>query len=105
MGNDADAGMLVADACHLLRGEALVYGTIALPQDDARIAHRFRTVPAEFLVRAPDDHLLERNAHAIADVAADVLVGREANFFPGFESPLQNCGRVGTGANGAAVLA
>src|SRR5437879_12412734 len=104
MGNDADAGMLVADACHLLRGEALAYGTIALPQDDARIAHRFRTVPAEFLVRVPDNHLLERNAHAIAGVAADVLVGKEEKFFAGFESPRQNRDAVGSGENGYVVV-
>src|SRR5437879_4718759 len=105
MGNDANARMLAADALDLLRREALVHGAIALPEDDARAANRFRGVSAKFLIRVPNDHLLDGDAHAIAGVAAKVLVGAEENFFSALQSPVHDGGRVGTGADRAAVLA
>src|SRR5229473_3102655 len=78
--DDTNARMLTADALDLLRGEALVHGTVALPENDARVAYCFPRVSAKFLVGIPDDHLVERDAHAIAGVAAKVLVGEEENF-------------------------
>src|SRR6267378_3836137 len=103
--DDANAGMLAANALHLLRGEALVHGAVALPENDARVANRFRRVSTQFLVRIPDDHLIERDAHAIASVAAKVFVGKEENFFAGFEGPFHDGSRVGAGADRAAILA
>src|SRR5882762_999543 len=50
MRDDANAGMLAADALDLLRREALVHGAIALPEDDARVVNRFRSVSAKFLI-------------------------------------------------------
>src|SRR6266513_2652979 len=105
MRNDANAGMLAADALDLLRREALVHGAIALPEDDARTADRFRRVSAKFLVGIPDDHLFEGDAHAIAGVAAEVLVGEEKHFFACLEGPVHDASGVGTGANRAAMLA
>src|SRR6266851_4011257 len=102
--DDANTGMLAADALDLLRCEALVHGAIALPEDDARAANRFRRVSAKFLVRIPDDHLFERDAHAIAGVAAEVLVGEEENFFARLEGPVHDRGCVGAGADRAAPL-
>src|SRR5712664_1722312 len=104
MRDDANAGMLAADALDLLRREALVHGAIALPEDDARAANRFRRVSAKFLVGIPNDHLLERDAHAIAGVAAEVLVGKEENFFARLEGPVHDRGGIGTGADRAAML-
>src|ERR1700719_1009793 len=104
MSDDANAGMLAADAIHLLRREALMHGAIALPEDDARAANRFRRVSAKFLVGIPDNHLFERDVHAIAGVASEVLVGKEENFFAGFESPLHDPGGVGASAHRAAML-
>src|SRR5713226_10326580 len=92
MGDDANARMLAADALDLLRSEALVHGAVALPQNNARTANRFRRVSAKFLVRIPHDHLLERDAHAIAGVAAEVLVGEEENFFARLEGPVHDRG-------------
>src|SRR6267378_2568653 len=103
--DDANAGMLAADALHLLRRETLVYGAVALPENDARVANRFRCVSAKFLVRIPDDHLIERDAHAISGITAKVFVGEEENFFAGLEGPLHDGGGVGTGADRAAILA
>src|SRR5260370_9763472 len=97
--------MLAADALNLLRGEALVHGAVAFPEDDARAADRFRRVSAKFLVRIPDDHLLERDTHAIAGVAAKVLVGEEEDFFAPLETPFHDGGRAGTGPDRAAPLA
>src|SRR5260370_24924 len=48
--DDANARMFAADAVDLLRGEALVNGAIALPQNDARGADGFRRVSAKLLV-------------------------------------------------------
>src|SRR5205823_12059485 len=85
--------------------ESLVHGTVALPEDDARVANRFRSVSAKILVGIPNDHLIKRDAHRIASVAAEVLVGKEENFFAAFEGPIHDRGGVGTGANRAAMLA
>src|SRR2546429_679319 len=89
----------------LLRREAVVHGAIALPEDDARAANRSRRVSAKFLVGIPDDHLFEGDAHAIAGVAAEVLVGEEKHFFACLEGPVHDASGVGTGANRAAMLA
>src|SRR5260370_11851315 len=105
MRDDANAGMLAADALDLLRREALVHRTIAFPKDDARAANGFRRVSAKFLVGIPDDHLFERDAHAIAGVAAGMLVGEGKNFFTRLESPLHDLGGVGAGADRPALLA
>src|SRR5437870_5496739 len=104
MRDNANAGMLAADALDLLLGKALVHGTIALPEDDARIADRFRRVSVKFLVGVPHDHLFERDAHAIAGVASEVLIGKEENLFADLEGPLHDPSGVGTGANRAALL-
>ncbi len=96
--------MFAADAVDLLRGEALVNGAIALPQNDARGADGFRRVSAKLLVGIPDDHLLERNAHTIAGVAAKVFVGEEENFFAGLEGPFHDFGGIGTGADRPAMF-
>src|SRR6266403_5080690 len=55
MHDDANAGMLAADTLDLLRREALVHGAIALPEDDACAADRFRRGSTKFLVGIPDD--------------------------------------------------
>src|SRR6266446_3497051 len=104
MRDDANAGMLAADARDLLRREALVHRAIALPEDGARAANRFRRVSAIFLIRIPNDHLFERDAHAIAGVASEVLIGKEENFFAVLEGPLHDPGGVGAGADRAAML-
>src|SRR5438552_14261675 len=103
--DDANARMLAADAFDLLSGEALVNGAIALPKDDARVANRFRRLSAKILVGIPDDHLVKRDAHAIAGVAAKVLVWKEENFLATLESPVHDSRGVGAGADRAAVLA
>src|SRR5882762_5484435 len=104
MRDDANSGMLSAHALDLLGGKALVHGAIALPEDDARLADRFRGVSAKFLVGIPDDHFFERDAHAIAGVAAEVLVGEEENFLTRLEGPCHDPGGVGAGADRAALL-
>jgi len=66
--------------------------------------NRFRSVSAKFLIGIPDDHLFERDAHAITGVASEVLVGKEENFFALLEGPLHDPGGVRTGADRAALL-
>src|SRR5260370_5534307 len=105
MNDDANAGMLVADALDLLRGEALVHRTVAFPEDDSRVANLSGRVSAKFLVGIQNDHLFERDAHAIGGVAAEMLIGEEENFSAALEGPLHDRSGVGTGANHPAMLA
>src|SRR6266852_8232770 len=102
--DDANARMFAADAVDLLRGETLVNGAIALPQNDARGADGFRRVSTKLLIRVPNDHLFEGNAHAVARVAAKVFVGEEENFFAALEGPFHDFGGIGTGADRPAVF-
>ncbi len=48
--------------------------------------------------------MLEGNAHAVARVAAKVLVGEEENFFAAFKGPFHDFGGIGTGADRAAMF-
>src|SRR6266571_5096124 len=77
MDDDANAGMFTSDTLDLPQGEALVHRTIAFPEDDTRVADGFRRIAAKFLIRIPNDHPLEWNAHAIASVAAKMLVRKK----------------------------
>src|SRR6266478_4428584 len=104
VGDDANSWVLAADARDLLGREALVHRAVALPENDARTANRFRRVSAKFLVGIPDNHLIQRDAHAVAGVAAKVFVGEEEHFFAGVEGPSHDGGGVGAGANRAAML-
>ncbi len=104
MGDDANAGMLAANAGDLLRRKALVHGTVALPQNDPRPANLVRRIATKFLVGIPNNHLLERDAHAIGSVAAEMLIGEKENFLAAFEGPLHDRGSVRAGANGASMF-
>ena len=77
MDDDADAGMLPADGLNLPRGEALVNRAVPFPQDHLRALHLLGIESAEDLVRIPDDHLVERDAHLVRGVAAEMLIGQE----------------------------
>ena len=59
--------------------------------------------PAHFLMRIPDHHLLKRNSHAVAGVAAQVLVGNEQAFLAARERPLHHLARVRRRAHRPAV--
>ncbi len=104
VGDDANSGVLAADARDLLGREALVHRAVALPENDAGTANRFRRVSAKFLVGIPDNHLIQRDAHAVAGVAAKMFVGEKEHFFAGVEGPSHDGGGVGAGANRAAML-
>ena len=86
--------MFAAHTLHGVRGKALVHRAVALPENDARIANGFGRISTHFLVRIPDDHLFERNAHAIAGVAAKMLVGKEKHYFACLEGPVHDGGGV-----------
>jgi hypothetical protein len=86
--------MLLADGFNLLRSETLVHGAVALPQDHLRALHLSRIEPAEDLVGIPHHHLIERDAHLVGRVAAQMLVGHEQNLVAPFECPLQRGRRI-----------
>ncbi len=105
MNDDANAGMFAADTLDLPQREALVHRAVAFPEDDTRVADGFRRIAAKFLIRIPNDHPLEWNAHAIAGVAAKMFVRKKEHFFAALEGPLHDGGGVRTGTNRAALLA
>ena len=53
----------------------------------------------------PEHHLLERDAHGVTGIAAQVLVREEEHALAPLEGPLEHLRRVGRGADHAAVLA
>ena len=105
MDDDADAGMLRAHVLDLPHGEARVHRAVPLPQDDARALDRVGLEAAPDLVRIPHDHLVERHAHLVGGVAAEMLIGQEQNLLAALPRPLQRRRRVRRGADDAAVLA
>ena len=62
-------------------------------------------LPPSALRRIPHRHLLQRYAHGLGGVAAEVLVGEEEDPLAAFEGPLEHRRGVGGGADDAAVLA
>src|SRR5580692_5596216 len=96
--------MLAADPLDLLGRETLVHRAVTLPENDAGVADGFRSVSSKFLIGVPNDHLLKRDAHAIAGIAAEMLVRKEENFFAALKGPFHDFGGVCTGADRATVL-
>ena len=70
-----------------------------------RAVHLLGIEAAEDLVRIPHDHLVERNAHLVRGVAAEVLVGQEEDLLAALERPLQRGRGVRRRAHRAAALA
>ena len=105
MDDDAQAGMLRADVLDLPHREPRVHRAVALPEDHARALDRVRLEAAPDLVRIPDDHLVERHAHLVGGVAAEMLIGQEQNPLAALPRPLQRRRRVRRRADDAAVLA
>ena len=89
----------------MLRGEALMHGTVALPQNHARLAQRFRGISAQLLIWIPDDHLVQRNPHAVAGVAPQMFIGKKKNLLAARKSPAHHRRGVRAGAHRAAMLA
>ena len=87
----------------LVDREAPVHRAEAVPEDDAGVAQLVGGAAAERLARVPHRHLLERHAHGLRGVAAEVLVGEEEHALPALERPLEHRLRVRRGADDAAV--
>ena len=92
-------------ACDLRDGEAGVDRAVALPQDHLRALDLIGIEAAENLVRIPHDHLVERDAHLVGGVAAEMLVGQEEHLLAARERPLQRGRRIRRRADRAAALA
>ena len=95
-------------------------GAVAFPEDEVGVVQVRVGVAAEVLARVPDDHLVERVAHRVGGVAAEVLVGEEEDLdllgrtrggalslcrCAALQRPLQDVAAVAAGADRAAVLA
>jgi len=81
MNYDLDAGMLAAHALDLLRREALVHGTVALPEDNAALRIASGVLPPNS-GRDPKRSFVRGNAHAVAGIAAEMFIGRKRTFSP-----------------------
>src|ERR1700756_2054215 len=73
MHNYANARIRAAKPLHVLWLEALMDGSVPLPQNHAGLANRFRGIAPEILIGIPHDHFVERDSHAKSGVAAEVL--------------------------------
>jgi hypothetical protein len=103
--DDLHAGVLGPRPLDLVDGEALVHRAEAVPEDDARVRQLRGGVAAEGLARVPHRHGLERHAHGLRGVAAEVLVGEEQHALPALERPVEHRASVRRGADDAAVAA
>ena len=99
------AGELGAGLLDLADVEALVDRAEAVPEDHPGVEQGLFVVAAEGLARVPHRHLLQRHAHGLGGVAAQVLVGEEQHALAALERPLQHGRGVRGRADDAAVLA
>ena len=97
--------MLGAGLLDLFDGEALVGAAVALPEDDAGALELPLRVAAEGQAPVPRHHLLKRDAHLVAGVAAEVLVGEEEDLLATLEGVLKRLWGVAGGADDALTLA
>src|SRR4051794_1137759 len=97
--------MLETHVLDLANGEPRVDRTVALPQDDAGALHLVRIEAAPDLVWIPYHHLVERHAHFVGGVAAEMLIGQEQNLFTALPGPRQRRTGIRRGADNSAALA
>ena len=103
--DDADAGMLLSKQGDLLHRESCMDRAVPLPQQQLRRLRLFRRETAAELVRIPHLHAIERHAHLVGRVAAQVLIGQEQNPLAARPRPLEHGARVAGRADDAAVFA
>ena len=103
--DDSDAGVSLACVRDLVNGEALMDRAEAVPEDDLRVFELGGRVAAEGFAGVPERHLLERDAHGLGGVAAEVLVRKKEDTLAALEGPAEHGRGVGGGADDAAVLA
>ena len=79
---------------------------VALPEDQLRARRSAsRVEPAERQIRIPEDHLIERHAHLVGGVAAEMLVGQHQQLLAALPRPGHDLRGVARRADDAAVLA
>ena len=105
MHDHAHARMLGADLLDLTDREPGVHGAMPLPEDDARAPGRLGVDAAPGFVGIPQHHLVERHAHLVGGVPAQMLIGEEEHTPPALPGPAQRRRRVRRGADDTAVLA
>ncbi len=99
-------GYFCAELGDVLGQEHLVNAAMPLPEDHPAAADRLGRVAAQrLLLRVPQRHLLQRNAHRPGRVPAQVLVGEEQHAAAAGEGPIEHGPRVGRRADDAAVPA
>src|SRR5271165_7013972 len=84
------ARVIGPNSVHMFGKKTLVHRTVALPQDDLRLAHAVGAEAALQLVRVPHRHLVERNAACKAGVASKVLVRQEEELLVATEGPIKS---------------
>ena len=108
--DDLDAGVARAHLIDVAGKEALMHGAMALPEEDAAVLELLFCLAAAIFTkldgpRIPDGHLVQRNAHGVAGVAPQVLVGQEENALAAGEGPLEGGASVRGGADQPAAFA
>ena len=89
MDDDLNAGVLGAHPIDMAGQEALMDGAVALPEQNAAGGEALLRLATLNRPWIPEHHLVERNAHGVASVAAQVLVGKEENALTVLKGPLE----------------
>ncbi len=103
MDDDLDAGIFGAHLVDVAGQKALMDGAMALPEQNAAGREALGTFTSRQGPRVPDGHLIERDSHGVAGVAAQVLVGQEEDALASREGPPEGSAGVGRGADQAAA--
>ena len=78
---------------------------MTFPENDAAVGDLLWGQAAARFFRVEDDHLIQRDAHFVRGVSAQVLVGEEDDFFTLGKCPAEDRTSVAAGATGPAVAA
>ncbi len=106
MDQNLDVGILRAELIDVLGTKHRVDTAVPLPEEDLAPLQLFGRVAAAFrFVRVPDTHLVQRDAHRLGRVAAEVLIGKEQDAALALERPLKHGRGVTRRADDAAMLA
>src|SRR5204862_713154 len=89
MNDDLTLGMLGPERVDVLGPEPLVYGAVPLPQQEGGVLDVAFLEPAEIAAWVPHAHVGLVEAHLVAGVTSEVLVGEGEDLVAPGEGPLE----------------
>lgn len=95
-----------AEGMNVLRLEHLVYRTVSLPKNDARVFDCVFAVATQgIFVRIPNRHLLIGDSHFEGGVSSQMLIREKEDSLAPLERPFQHRFRIAAGADDPAMFA